>query len=200
MLDSQNISVLMYADDIVLLSESPIGLQNCINNLLEYCSQWKLSLNLKKTKVVIFNTNLNSLAICRNNDFYFDNNKIEQVRSYEYLGIIFQENGDFSLAIKNLYSKSLKAYFSLRRHFNNNVFTNPKTQCILFNSCISPILQYGSEVWGAFITSKKPDANIFKQNMFKDTNIMEKLHIRFCKQILGIHSKSSNHVCRAELW
>ena len=38
MLDSdQNISVLMYADDIVLLSESPIGLQNCLNNLLEYC-------------------------------------------------------------------------------------------------------------------------------------------------------------------
>ena len=54
MLDSQNISVLMYADDIVLLSESPIGLQNCLNNLLEYCSQWKLSVNLKKTKVVIF--------------------------------------------------------------------------------------------------------------------------------------------------
>ena len=103
------------------------------------------------------------------------------------------------MAIKNLYSKALRAYFSLRRHFNNNVFTNPKTQCILFNSCISPILQYGSEVWGAFITSKKPDANIFKQNMFKDTNIMEKLHIRFCKQILGIHSKSSNHACRAEL-
>ena len=89
MLDSQNISVLMYVDDIVLLSESPIGLQNCLNNLLEYCSQWKLSVNLKKTKVVIFNTNSNSLAICRNNDFYFNNNKIEQVRSYEYLGIIF---------------------------------------------------------------------------------------------------------------
>ena len=68
----------------------------------------------KKTKVVIFNTNSNSLAICRNNDFYFNNNKIEQVRSYEYLGIIFKENGDFSLAIKNLYSKALRAYFSLR--------------------------------------------------------------------------------------
>ena len=103
MLDSQNISVLMYADDIVLLPESPIGLQNCLNNLLEYCLQWKLSVNLKKTKVIIFNINSNSLAICRNNDFYFNNNKIEQVRSYEYLGIIFQENGDFSLAIKNLY-------------------------------------------------------------------------------------------------
>ena len=28
---------------------------------------------------------------------------------------------------------------------------------------------------------------------------MSKLNIRFCKQILGIHSKSSNHACRAEL-
>ena len=56
-------------------------------------------------------------------------------------------------------------------------FTLIVFSCILFNSCISPNLQYGSEVWGAFITSKRPDANIFKQIMFKDTNIMEKLCI-----------------------
>ena len=68
-------------------------------------------MNLKKTKVVIFNTNSNSLAIPRNNDFYFNNNKIEQVRNYEYLGIIFQENGDFSLAIKKNIFKSFTSIF-----------------------------------------------------------------------------------------
>lgn len=36
----------------------------------------------------------------------------QKVKSNEYLGIIFQENGDISLAIKNLYSKALQAYFS----------------------------------------------------------------------------------------
>ena len=35
--------------------------------------------------------------------------------------------------------------------------------------------------------------------MFKDSILIEKLHIRFCKQVLGLHSKSSNQACRAEL-
>ena len=47
---TQNINVLMYAVDIVLLSESPSGLQNCLNCLLEYCTEWKLNVNLKKTQ------------------------------------------------------------------------------------------------------------------------------------------------------
>ena len=85
--------------------------------------------------------------------------KIEQVRSYQYLGILF-------------------------------------TVTVVFLQFYNMVAKYGVL---SFITSKKPDANILKQNMFKDTNIMEKLHIRFCKQILGIHSNSSNHACRAEL-
>lgn len=34
---------MMYADDIVLLSESPEGLHNMLDTLHEYCNDWKLS-------------------------------------------------------------------------------------------------------------------------------------------------------------
>ena len=44
----------MYADDIVLLSESANGLQNCIDKLEYFCKKWNLSVNLK-TNVQIFN-------------------------------------------------------------------------------------------------------------------------------------------------
>jgi retron-type reverse transcriptase len=46
---------LMYADDIVLLSESASGLQNSLNALKGYCSNWGLNVNQKKTKIMIFN-------------------------------------------------------------------------------------------------------------------------------------------------
>ena len=44
---SKNINCLLYADDLVLISESPVGLQNCLNKLYDYSKTWKLSINYK---------------------------------------------------------------------------------------------------------------------------------------------------------
>jgi hypothetical protein len=56
----------------------------------------------------------------------------------------------------------------------------------LFDSLVTPILIYGSDVWVVDST-------------FKDSDPFEKLHIKFIKEILGIHCKASNDGCRAEL-
>jgi hypothetical protein len=52
-----SVNYLLYADDIVLLSESKSGLQNCLNILEIYCCNWKLQVNVEKSKVLIFNSN-----------------------------------------------------------------------------------------------------------------------------------------------
>ena len=49
------INALMYADDLILLSETNEGLQAQINKLNDYCEKWKLEINEKKSKVMIFN-------------------------------------------------------------------------------------------------------------------------------------------------
>ena len=51
----RNVSCLLYANDLVLISESAIGLQNSLNILSCYCDKWKLTVNLDKTKIMIFN-------------------------------------------------------------------------------------------------------------------------------------------------
>jgi hypothetical protein len=38
-----SLNILLYADDIVLLSESKGGLQNSLDELYRYCSNWKLT-------------------------------------------------------------------------------------------------------------------------------------------------------------
>ena len=45
----------MYADDLILLSETEKGLQNQIIQLNLFCKNWNLSINTKKTKVMTFN-------------------------------------------------------------------------------------------------------------------------------------------------
>jgi hypothetical protein len=42
-------------DDLVLLSESQEGQQNCLNKTCEYCKSWGLEINYTKSKVMIFN-------------------------------------------------------------------------------------------------------------------------------------------------
>ena len=48
------ISLLAYADDIVILSESYIGMKKILISLFEYCQINRLNVNLKKTKIALF--------------------------------------------------------------------------------------------------------------------------------------------------
>ena len=49
------VQLLLYADDLILMSESAAGLQKQLNALASFCqSQRQLTVNLSKTKVVIF--------------------------------------------------------------------------------------------------------------------------------------------------
>ena len=52
--NGKTINSLLYIDDLVILSRSKTGLQNCFNALSLYCDKWKLKINPKKTKIMIF--------------------------------------------------------------------------------------------------------------------------------------------------
>ena len=54
------ISSLLFADDLKISSLTKGGLQEKLDLLEKYCRQWHLSLNLKKTKVIIFNNQGNT--------------------------------------------------------------------------------------------------------------------------------------------
>lgn len=48
------VSVLKYADDLVLLADDPQVLQRMINRLERYCGLWNLRVNLGKSKIMVF--------------------------------------------------------------------------------------------------------------------------------------------------
>ena len=50
------IPLLLYADDIVLVSDSPEGMQRHLDALQRFAQDSGLSVNLGKTKVMVFNT------------------------------------------------------------------------------------------------------------------------------------------------
>ena len=52
--DTQTFNILMYADDLIILSTSKENLQTNLNLLNEYCNKWKLEINYSKTKCMTF--------------------------------------------------------------------------------------------------------------------------------------------------
>ena len=51
---------------------------------------------------------LNKSGKISKEEFFFEENKLENVHSYRYLGLQFSASGSFTLARANLYNKGLK--------------------------------------------------------------------------------------------
>ena len=45
---------LLFADDLILIADSVRQLQKKLDTLYKYCMKWKLIVNLKKTKIIVF--------------------------------------------------------------------------------------------------------------------------------------------------
>ena len=85
------ILLFLYADDTILLSESSEDLQRMLNTFGQYCEDWKLNVNIEKTKILIFSRG----KISRNEKYYLNNAEIEIVKDYKYLGVFFAKSGSF---------------------------------------------------------------------------------------------------------
>ena len=109
------LNCLMYADDLILVSQSERGLQNCLNKFETYCEHWCLDININHTKSLVFNKSGKILPFT----FHINDNSIENVKTYKYLGIVFSALCTFSQAKTDLYNRGLKAFSSLRVSLEN---------------------------------------------------------------------------------
>jgi len=185
--NNNRLSSLLYADDLVLLSKSKEGLQNSINTVSKFCDNWKMDVNEKKSKVMIFSKK----ACKKNNQPIFTINKkaIEIVNEFTYLGIKLSSTGNFNAHLNQSKEKALHAFYKLTQ-LTDFKQLKPNEGNRLFDSLISPILTYGCEVWGSY---QKHNFDLW------DKLPTEKVHLRFCKYFLGINKKASNIASRSEL-
>ena len=189
-INNSPLSSLLYADDLVLISESAEGLQNCIDKLDNYCEKWNLTINLDKTKIMSFNKSGRKII---KDMFTFRNATIEQTMEYKYLGIIFKPSGVFSEAINLLCKKASKAIFCIRKMLFSDKMNVP-AHIRLFESCISPILLYCSEIWCV---------NIVKNDKSLESKYLSmqpvKIQIKFAKYLLGVNKAAVNLAVLSEL-
>lgn len=102
------ISILLFADDVALLASSLEGLQLQLDALALFCDFRQLTVNLGKTKVMIFNGTKKTLSDVH---FFSRGEEIEITSTYTYLGVQFSRSR-FSLW-QGLQPRVNKGYGSL---------------------------------------------------------------------------------------
>ena len=136
----------LYADDTVIYcSDKSIDLaeeklQSLLNKFSTWCIQNTLTINSKKTKVVMFGTRNKINNIDNNNiNIRINGVKIQAVPTYKYLGLNLDQTLNFKyhlgIVISNI-SFKLYLFSKVRR------FLNEKTAIIIYKSMILPFYDY----------------------------------------------------------
>ncbi len=82
MLGQLAVRLLLYADDLALMSHTLAGLQKQLDVLQAFCYERQLTVNVKKTKVVVFEARK---SVCQ--AFKYEGEALEQLNSFKYLGV-----------------------------------------------------------------------------------------------------------------
>lgn len=136
-------SSMSWADDLILFATSHEGVQRCLKKLNEYVDKMGLGINVTKSKYMIL-----CKGKCKLQCLYIGGDQIEYVTRYKYLGFMISSNGNLNVAIDDRISKAKKAMFMLKQVLSTSHNVSTSLTMSLYDKQISPILLYGSLIWG----------------------------------------------------
>ena len=196
-INNVEMNCLLWADDLLLFSETETGLQNSINKMQTFYESLDLPINIKKTKVLIFNKQ--GIKLDKLYNFTFNGQKLEITDEYQYLGLKLRPSGSMQAAVQELNDKASRAWFGISHVIYKNKRMAVDKVFGLFDSLVTPVALYGCEFWLPFILSKNSLKN--EKNLFDswETFLSEKLNQKCCRMILSVHNKSSRLAVLGEL-
>ena len=135
------INLLLFADDLVVLSSTESGLQRALNSCADECNTAGMKIITAITEV---------LHLSRNSDQYVlqvNGATLKQVEKFKYLGVAFTSDGRQD---EELYTRIGKASAVMRALHYSIVMKrelSKKAKLSIFRAVFVPILTYGHESW-----------------------------------------------------
>ena len=134
-----------FADDIVLIANTPQQLQNKTDEIQDKSAKIGLFINIQKTKTMSIYSDQNANINVRGED-------LEEVNSFTYLGSNMTKQGGTDEDIDDRIRKAAAAYGILSKIWKTSNI-GLKTKMQIFNSNVKSVLLYGSESWS--LTKKR---------------------------------------------
>ena len=187
-LQTTKINHFLYADDLVILSQSKEGLQRCLDKTHSYAKMNLLTISVKKSKSMIFNSNGKFI---RNTTFHIGDENIEPVQEFCYLGVDIKCSGTVKHAANILNEKGNKALRPLLNVIAR--FKIPsKTAIKLFHTYISPIITYNTENLSKFSDN---EIKKYKSDHIFEATTKSKIdttHRKLLKFVMGVSRSCPN--------
>ena len=174
----EDVMAFMFADDISCFSDTVIRLQRLINLVEKFCKSVGMTLNLAKTKIIVFRNGGITKHIEK---WYYQRTEIEIVSIYKYLGIYFTPRLIWTKTKELLAMQAQKAVSSIFRFQKQFGFFSPSDAFKLFDSMVKPIAMYGAEIWG-----------------YEYSEEIEKIQTKFCKRYVGLHQNTADNFVLGE--
>jgi exonuclease III len=166
------IFLLLFADDVILMSNTVIGLQNQINMLKIEADRLQLCVNLDKTNIMVFRM---GGYLSFREKWWFGNTEVKVTNCYKYLGMTFTTKLSLNSGWEEMCRKGKKGVIEILRTMRKVSSIDPQLFWKLFDSQIEPILTYAAEVWG-----------------LEENNQMERVHTFAIKRFMNVPIHSSN--------
>ncbi|CAG7827288.1 unnamed protein product, partial [Allacma fusca] len=138
-----SVNHLLLADDNVTIAESKMGLQKKIDALSDYCVENFLSINLSKTKVIVFR---NGGKLLNSWKWQLKGEQIEVVPEYTYLGVKFSASGSFRSAGKEMKRKAIATIGPALKMLSLSRTDSWESRIKILDSVVIPTMTYASEV------------------------------------------------------
>ena len=139
MLGPYRTNVIAYADDIILMAPSANGLQILLNKFNESIAEIKLTINVSKSKYMIFK---HHKSYSHEPRVFLNNMLLERVFEHKYLGIMLVDNIDNCKDADRVTNSFLKQFNSMYYRFN---FADKNILNYLFVTYATSF--YGIELW-----------------------------------------------------
>jgi hypothetical protein len=180
---NRDISSPTMADDTLLLSMTPRGLQTMIDNAYMYGRLWRLEYSPSKTKCIVFGDRKRKHV--DSYQWFLGDQRLEIVTSYNYLGIIISGDGSSQTRTTTMANKGYANLGMLKASGFHSEGLSPLTCSNLWQRLLIPSMLYGCEVWGDLPK--------------REINVFETVQKRIGKHIQGLHRRTHDEIVRGLL-
>jgi sorting nexin-29 len=173
--DAWSVSCLMFADDLVMMSETQQGLQTLADVLAAWCEENELEVNVGKTKVMV-------VGKASKAQVKLNGERVEVVSVYKYLGLMLSRDLKWTEHVSYVVDKTKRRMAQCHRLLSNKDLP-PSTRLHLYGSLILPVMTYGAGLW--HLTGHQ-----LRQ--------FETLHLKALKAILGTSATTTTAAVYAD--
>lgn len=141
---NKRIWTLAYADDMALLANNREAMVDVLGTLRKYLKERDLILSAEETKIIVISKNGKK----KDRKWEWEGKEIEEVKTFKYLGFVFNSRGTYKDHMKELSKKgrvAAKLVWGLGERLCRGNFGR---RMWMFTCLVECVMAYGVELWG----------------------------------------------------